>query len=103
MQPRELDKLLKSKTPPTVVDVRSGMEYGMGHIPGAVHLPLWKIMFRLTGCLPKDKSSRLVVLCESGSRSQLAAEMLRKRGYTAVELLDGDMIGWRSARLALEK
>lgn len=103
MQPRELQKQLKSKTPPLVVDVRSGMEYRMGRIPGALHLPLWKIMFRLLGALPKEKEATLVVVCESGARSQLAAEMLCKRGFRASSSLDGDMAGWRNAGLALEK
>lgn len=103
MQPKELQKQLKSKTPPLVVDVRSGMEYRMGHIPGALHLPLWKIMFRLTGSLTPLKDRELVVVCESGARSQLAAEMLRKRGFKANSTLDGDMAAWRKAGLPQQK
>ena len=103
MQARELQRQLKSKTPPVVVDVRSGMEYRMGHIPGALHLPWWKVMFRLLGALPKDKSTPLVVVCESGARAQLAGEQLRTRGYTAINYLDADMAGWRGAGLTLER
>jgi len=103
MQPKELQKLLKSKTPPVVVDVRSAMEFRMGHIPGARHLPLWKIMFRLLSTLPKEKGTALVVVCESGARSQLAGEMLRKRGFSQISFLDGDMAGWRVAGLPLDK
>jgi rhodanese-related sulfurtransferase len=102
MQPKELQKLLKSKQA-TVLDVRSGMEYRMGHIPGAIHLPLWRVMFRLLGDVSKQKTARLVVVCESGARSSLAVDMLRKRGFTGVELLDGDMYGWRQAKLPVEK
>ncbi len=103
MQPKELQKQLKSKTPPLVVDVRSGMEYRRGHITGALHLPLWKLMFRLNGGLPRDTGTPLVVVCESGSRSQLAAEMLRRRGYRAIHYLDGDMAAWRRANLPQQK
>lgn len=102
MTPKELQNQLKSKKPPLVLDVRSGMEYRMGHIPGALHQPLWKLLFRLTGSLPADKTTPLVVVCESGSRSQLAAELLRKRGYSTINLLAGDMAGWRGAGLAVE-
>lgn len=102
MQPKALQQQLKSKTPPVVVDVRSGMEFRMGHIPGALHLPLWKIVLRLTGVLAQLKERELVVVCESGARSQLAAEMLRKRGFRASSSLDGDMAGWRNAGLTLE-
>ncbi len=99
----ELSKKLKSKTPPTVIDTRSGMEYRMGHIPGALHLPLWRILLRLTGKLPKDKATQLVLYCESGARAQLAGSMLIKQGYRMVGYLDGDLPAWRRAGLALEK
>ena len=103
MNAKELQKQLKSKNPPAVLDVRSGMEYRMGHIPGALHLPFWKVIFRLGGSLPKDKSARLVLLCESGARAELVGSMLAKRGYSKIEYLAGDMPGWRQANLPIEK
>jgi len=103
MNAKELLKQLKSKTPPTVLDVRSGMEFRMGHIPGARHLPFWKVLFRLTGSLPQDKSVPLVLLCESGARAELVGSLLAKRGYSRISYLDGDMSGWRRAGLPLEK
>lgn len=103
MQPKELQKQLKSKHPPVVVDARSGMEYRMGHIPGALHLPLWKTLFRLLGVLPQDKSRQLVLYCESGARAELVGSLLTKRGYSKISYLDGDMAGWRRAGLPLEK
>ena len=74
MKPQELQKLQKSKSPPTVLDVRSGMEYRMGHVPGALLLPFWKV-----------------------------GSMLVKRGYSRIAYLDGDMPGWRQAKLPIEK
>ena len=103
MQPKELQKQLKSKTPPTVVDVRSAMEFRMGHIPGALLLPIWKVLFRMTGSLPKDKQTPLVLYCESGTRAEMVGSMLAKRGYSRIAYLDGDMPGWRQAGLPLEK
>jgi rhodanese-related sulfurtransferase len=103
MKPQELQKLLKSKTPPTVLDVRSGMEYRMGHVPGALLLPFWKVIFRLTGSLPKDKQTQLVLYCESGARAEMVGSMLAKRGYSRIAYLDGDMPGWRQAKLPIEK
>lgn len=103
MQPKELLKRLKTKTPPLILDVRSSMEFRMGHLPGAIHLSLWKVIFRLTGALPKDKAQPLVIYCESGPRAELVGSMLAKRGYGRIEYLDGDMAGWRRAGLPLEK
>lgn len=103
MQAKDLMKQLKGKNPPVVVDTRSGMEYRMGHIPGALHLPLWKTLFRMLGILPLDKSRQLVLYCESGARAELVGSLLSKRGYSRISYLDGDMPGWRRAGLALEK
>jgi hypothetical protein len=65
MQPQELLRRIKSKQPPTILDVRSSFEFRNGHISGAVHAPTWKILLRLAN-VPSDKSAELVVTCEHG-------------------------------------
>jgi rhodanese-related sulfurtransferase len=102
MQAQELLKLIRSKQPPTVVDVRSGMEFRRGHIAGAIHAPAWKILLRLAQ-IPSDKSTELVVTCEHGPRAQLAKGLLGSLGYRKVELLDGHMSAWRHSGHPVEK
>lgn len=102
MQPQELVQRIKSAHPPTIVDVRSGFEFNSGHIPGAIHLPAWKILLRM-GNLPADKSAELVVTCEHGPRAQLAMGLLHTVGYKNVVLLAGHMSRWRQAGLPLQK
>ena len=102
MQAKDLAKRIKSKQAPCVVDVRSGFEFRGGHIPGAVHAPLWKILLRLAP-LPKDKEALLVVTCEHGPRAQMAKSLLGAVGYRRSDLLEGHMSAWRRAGLPLEK
>ena len=102
MQAQELARKLKSDQAPRVVDVRSGMEFNGGHIPGAIHAPSWKIMLRIAP-LPKEKDALLVVTCEHGPRAQIAKGFLGQCGYTNVTLLEGHMSGWRRAGLPMEK
>ena len=102
MQPQELIKRLKSKKPPTVVDVRTIFEFRKGHIPGVIHAPTWKILLRLAG-IPSDKDTELVVTCELGPRAQIAKGLLSVFGYRNVVLLAGQMAGWRKAGLPMEK
>ena len=102
VQAKDLAKKIKSKSAPVVLDVRSGFEFGVGHIPGAVHAPSWKILLRLAA-LPQDKETQVVVTCEHGPRAQLAKSLLGLRGYRNVDLLDGHMAGWRRAGLPMEK
>jgi len=102
MEQQELVKRIKAGKPPTVVDVRSGMEFNSGHIPGAIHLPSWKILLRL-GAIPADKQTELVVTCEHGPRAQLAMGLLHTIGYKNVVLLTGHMSKWRQAGLPVQK
>ncbi|MCB1137730.1 MAG: rhodanese-like domain-containing protein [Leptospiraceae bacterium] len=65
-----------------VVDVRSPMEYNMGHYPGAVNIPITELQKRVDELGSKDKS--IVVYCASGSRSETARNFLKSLGYNQV-------------------
>lgn len=102
MQPQELNKRIQSKQVPAILDVRSGLEFRAGHIPGAVHSPLLKILLRVSQ-IPSDKNAELVVTCEHGPRAQLAKGVLGLLGYRNVTLLEGHMAAWRHAGRPQEK
>lgn len=102
MTAQELARKIKNGTSPTVVDVRSGFEYRSGHIPGSIHAPMLKILFRLAK-LPKEKDQPLVITCEHGPRAQMAKTTLAKAGYSNLDLLDGHMSAWHRSNLPLEK
>ncbi len=102
MQSKELARRIRSTQPPIIIDVRTGIEFRNGHIPGAIHAPAWKILFRLAR-IPGDKGTELVVTCEHGPRAQLAKGLLSAIGYRNVVLLEGHMAGWRQAGGAQER
>lgn len=102
MKAGELARRLKLPNPPTVIDVRGDYEYKGGHIPGAIHAPNWKIIFKIAK-LPDDKTAELVVTCEQGPRAQMAYKILTAFGYRNVTLLDGHMLQWRKAARVIEK
>lgn len=67
-----------------LVDVREADEYAVGHIPGALSMPLSGI----TGCdLPKDVP--IYLYCLRGTRSMRAACILKRMGYTKVRSIGG--------------
>lgn len=76
----------------TAVDVREPDEYALGHIPGAVLLPLDDVAERAGACLPA-KDAHLLVYCRTGRRSAEACEILRRQGYTRVQDL-GAILRW---------
>ena len=75
-----------------LVDVREESEFAKDHLPGAIHLGKGIIERDIEMAVP-DKSATLVLYCGGGFRSALAADNLRKMGYTNCISMDG---GWRS-------
>jgi len=63
-----------------VVDVRTPREFAGGHVPGAVNIPHDEIEKRLEEIGPP--STRVLLYCQSGRRSGIAAEKLQEKGYT---------------------
>ena len=102
MQAKELLQQLATQNAPAVLDVRSGIEFNSGHIPGAIHASNIKILLKIAK-LPDDKSRQLVITCEHGPRAQMAQGLLSLYGYKNTTLLDGHMSGWRRAGLKIEK
>jgi hydroxyacylglutathione hydrolase len=82
-----------------VVDVRSLEDFVVGHIPGASHIPLGRLEARL-GEL--DLSRPIVVNCQGGSRSAIAASLLEVHGAQQVTNLAGGFSGWTNAGLPVE-
>jgi hydroxyacylglutathione hydrolase len=79
-----------------IVDVRGKHEFAEGHIDGALNIPLGYLPDHLDD-LPRD---RLIVLqCETGVRSQVAASLLEKSGLHNVASLMGGLRGWQAADL----
>ena len=94
----ELMRRLDSDEAPLVLDVRTASEYTAGHVPGAINIPHTALAARL-GELGEPRSREVVVYCESGRRAGTAEKLLRKRGFTAVRHLEGDMSAWREREL----
>lgn len=66
-----------------VIDVRSMLEFWMGHLEGAKNVSVDKLPEGLDG-LGLNTQSRILVYCASGARSAQAAAVLRQAGYTRV-------------------
>ena len=102
MKASELAQRITANSAPQVIDVRTGLEFKRGHIPGAIHAPVLKILLKRAR-LPENKKAELVITCEHGPRALMAKRLLAIYGYRNTTLLDGHMLGWRRAGLPLEK
>ena len=90
------------------IDVRTEAEFANGHPAGGVNIPVvvpdaatggpainQDFLTVVAAHFPRD--ARLVIGCQSGGRSQRAAEMLAGAGYTDVANMQGGFGGLRDA------
>jgi rhodanese-related sulfurtransferase/DNA-binding transcriptional ArsR family regulator len=81
----------------TVLDVRPGDEFALGHLPGAVNIPLHALEARLSEL---DPAQEIVAYCRGAYcvLSYEAVAALRARGFKVRRLEDG-FPEWRAAGL----
>lgn len=82
-----------------VVDVRGATEYAAGHLPGVPNIPLGYLTDHLSA-LPR--TTPLVLHCQGGGRSAIAASVLRAHGFTNVINMIGGYSAWVAAGLGVE-
>lgn len=95
--------MLQKATPfPVLVDVREDNEWDKGRIPGAIHVGRGVLEVNIESRVPQ-KSTPIVVYCQGGGRSAVAADVLAKMGYSNVFSLAGGLAAYQAVGLPLDK
>ena len=94
----ELARLVDVSSNVRLIDVREDSEYEIGHVPGAVHIPLGHIV---------DRAGELLdgpwhMICRSGARSMKACEQLAPLGIDVTNVAGGTE-GWIDAGYAVDQ
>ncbi len=100
--PAELKKRLDAGEPVVVIDVRDPDEYRDGSIEAANNISRGFLEFRI-GSVASDPSTPLVLYCQTGLRSMLAAKALHDLGYKNVINLQGGFQRWAQSGLPVVK
>jgi glyoxylase-like metal-dependent hydrolase (beta-lactamase superfamily II)/rhodanese-related sulfurtransferase len=81
-----------------VLDVRERSELNedLGHIAGALSIPLNELKDRLAELA---QAQPLITVCHAGMRSGQATVLLRQAGFTRVANMRGGMLAWRQLGL----
>lgn len=84
-----------------LLDVREPAEFLAMHIPGAVNIPRGLLeqacdwdYDETVPALAGDKAQEIVVICRSGQRSVLAADVMQQMGFSRVASLKTGVRGW---------
>lgn len=90
---KELEEFRKKKV--MIVDTRTPLEYGIGHIEGAVNIPYYGARDNLS-VFPDDRSTPIIVYCNTGHTSYLLIKVLVNHGYTNLLNLQGGYALYKS-------
>jgi rhodanese-related sulfurtransferase len=106
VRPEEAKDILELDSTVVYIDVRTEQEFMNGHVPKSVNIPVvWPdpstrrmkpnpdFVRVLSEHFPKNK--RIIVGCQAGGRSQMAAELLSQEGFEDVSNMQGGFGGAR--------
>lgn len=101
IQPWDLSRQLAEGRELVLLDVREPAEFDNLHIPGAINVPRgvleqsceWDFDETLP-LLAAGRGLDIVVVCRSGYRSALVADVMQQMGYTSVVSLNTGVRGW---------
>jgi rhodanese-related sulfurtransferase len=90
--------------PPVILDVRSAEEYEgeLGHIAGALNIPLGELASHLPQVAPSGEAG-IVVVRKTDRRSTTAAEMLINARLGSVDVMAGGMKAWHRLGYPVER
>lgn len=74
-----------------IIDVREDFEVAYGMIPGAIHIPLGELEYRMSEL---DERKPYIFVCKAGVRSYHAATFMESVGFETLNLSDG-MMSWQ--------
>ena len=105
--PREAASALSAGA--VLVDIRSEVQRERdGVVPGSVFLPRNVLEWRCDPASPArdervcDPAAQLILMCDEGYQSSLAAANLKRLGFQRATDLEGGFQAWRAAGLPVE-
>ncbi|NCT17390.1 MAG: rhodanese-like domain-containing protein [Flavobacteriaceae bacterium CG_4_8_14_3_um_filter_34_10] len=78
-----------------LVDVRTPQEYAKGHIEGSINIDFFETEVFNKKFETLDKEKPVYIYCHSGGRSNKAAKLLLKMGFTKIFDLKGGYASWK--------
>ena len=109
VMPWDLSRRLSAGNRPLLLDVREPAEFAALRIPGSINVPRGVLEqsceWDYDETVPELAAGRereIVVICRSGKRSALAADVMLKMGFTNVVSLKTGVRGWTDFEQPLE-
>ena len=98
--PADLQSRLDTLQAPLVVDLRKPAEFAIGHVPGAVNIPVSELEKRIDEV---RQENGVVIYCINGARTRQAEPILYAHDIDNVYHLDGTFQAWLKGKYRMEK
>jgi rhodanese-related sulfurtransferase len=107
--PWDLNRMLNSSNELLLLDVREPSEFALLHLPNSINVPRGILEqsceWNYDETVPELANGRdrpIIVICRSGKRSVLAADVMLKMGFNKVVSLKLGVRGWNDSELTLQ-
>jgi glyoxylase-like metal-dependent hydrolase (beta-lactamase superfamily II)/rhodanese-related sulfurtransferase len=101
ISPQDAHALIRKDAAAAFLDVRSVLEFSQAHIKDSINAPIDILALKAPEL---SKANRhYIVLCRTGNRSPMAADMLIQSGIHGVKVMDGGITRWQKEKLPVEK
>ena len=101
VSPKQAQELVQKDSKAKLLDVRSALEFSQEHIQDSLNIPIDMLVSKIKEL--SQSGQNYIVLCRTGNRSPMAADMLMQSGIHGVKVMDGGMISWQKHRLPVIK
>ncbi len=101
VSPKAAHDLISQDPAVKLLDVRSALEFNEVHIKDSVNIPIDMISAKLNEIGQSGQS--YIILCRTGNRSPMAADMLIQSGISSVKVMAGGITEWQKDRFAVIK
>ena len=99
--PKDALEFVGKNSQAKLLDVRSALEFGEVHIKDSINVPIDMLSAKIND-LGQSKQN-YIVLCRTGNRSPMAADMLIQSGIHGIKVMQGGMVRWQKERLFVIK
>lgn len=101
VSPKEAVSLAQKNQRVKLLDVRSALEFAEVHIKDSINVPIDMISAKINDLSLSGQA--YIVLCRTGNRSPMAADMLIQSGIHDVKVMQGGMTRWQKEGLPATK
>ncbi len=101
VSPRDALALVEKDSQVKLLDVRSALEFSQVHIEDSINIPIDTLSAKINDLIRSKQ--HYIVLCLTGNRSSMAADMLTQSGIHGVKVIQGGITRWQKERLPVVK